>query len=96
MSDAMREIRSAAFPPQLRLPRGVLKTLSYSLMHLSVAMSVAYLLTGSWKAALAIGLIEPAVQTLAYTFHERAWVRAGAAQGGSPACGHRYRCAPQT
>ncbi|WP_019960510.1 DUF2061 domain-containing protein [Woodsholea maritima] len=52
-----------------------LKTLSYSVMHLCVAMSVAWMLTGNLKAALAIGLIEPAVQTVAYTCHERIWAR---------------------
>ena len=54
----------------------VFKTVTYSLMHLTVAMTVAFLLTGSWHAALAIGLIEPLVQTAAYTLHERAWARA--------------------
>ena len=58
-----------------RLPRGVLKTISYSVMHLCVAMTIAYILTGNIKAALAIGLIEPAAQTLAYTLHEKAWAR---------------------
>ena len=38
-----------------------------------VAMAVAYAVTGSLAAALAIGLIEPAVQTVAYFFHEKAW-----------------------
>lgn len=51
------------------------KTVTYSLMHLSVAMTVAFVLTGSWQAALAIGLIEPLVQTAAYMLHERAWAR---------------------
>ncbi len=55
------------------LPRPALKTLTYSLMHFTVAISVAFALTGNWKAALAIGLIEPLVQTAAYTLHERAW-----------------------
>jgi len=36
---------------------------------------VAFALTRNWHAALAIGLIEPAVQTIAYTFHERLWAR---------------------
>jgi len=57
------------------MPMPALKTLTYSLMHLTVAMTVAFLLTGSWHAALAIGLIEPLVQTAAYTLHERAWAR---------------------
>ncbi|MFN7163305.1 MAG: DUF2061 domain-containing protein [Hyphomonas sp.] len=59
------------------LPRPALKTLTYSLMHFTVAISVAYALTASWQAALAIGLIEPLVQTIAYTLHERAWERPG-------------------
>jgi len=62
------------FPP---MPRPALKTLTYSLMHFAVAISVAFALTGSWKAALAIGLIEPLVQTGAYALHESAWAKAG-------------------
>ena len=59
------------------MQRQTFKTMTYSLIHLGVAMTIAFLLTGSWHAALAIGLIEPMVQTLAYTLHERAWSRAG-------------------
>lgn len=55
--------------------RSAAKTATYALMHLGVAMSVAYLLTGNWRAALAIGLVEPLVQTVAYALHERAWSR---------------------
>lgn len=51
------------------------KTCSYGLMHLVVAMTVAYLISGSWQVALGIGLIEPLVQTFAYTFHEEVWSR---------------------
>ncbi|WP_160681407.1 DUF2061 domain-containing protein [Parapontixanthobacter aurantiacus] len=54
-----------------------MKTASYALMHLVVAIAVAYALTRNWQAALAIGLIEPLVQTFAYYFHDRAWNRAG-------------------
>lgn len=53
------------------------KTLSYSLMHLSVAITVAYGLTRDWRAALAIGLIEPLFQTVAFAVHERVWARIG-------------------
>lgn len=63
------------------MPRPALKTLTYSLMHFIVAISVAFALTGRWKAALAIGLIEPLVQTGAYALHENAWAKAGRAQG---------------
>ncbi len=53
----------------------MLKTLTYGAMHLTVAIAVAFALTRNWHAALAIGLIEPVVQTIAYTFHERLWER---------------------
>jgi uncharacterized membrane protein len=56
-------------------PRHAIKTASYAAMHLGVAMLVAFALTRSWQAALAIGLIEPFVQTFAYALHERAWAR---------------------
>lgn len=53
--------------------REIRKTASYSLTHLTVAVAVAYALTQDWRIALGIGLIEPAVQTMAYALHERAW-----------------------
>lgn len=52
-----------------------LKTGSYSLMHLTVAIAVAYVITQDWRAALAVGLIEPMVQTLAFFLHDRLWSR---------------------
>lgn len=52
-----------------------LKTGTYATMHLLVAMAVAYVLSGSWRLALGIGVIEPAVQTLFYSLHERLWGR---------------------
>ncbi|MCR5877906.1 DUF2061 domain-containing protein [Phenylobacterium sp. J367] len=53
------------------------KTVSYSIMHLFVAIAVAYALTRDWRAALAIGMIEPVFQTLAFMVHERVWERIG-------------------
>lgn len=55
--------------------RQVLKTTTYALMHFVVAVGVAYGLTRNWQVALGIGLIEPIVQTVAYTIHERVWER---------------------
>ena len=57
------------------MPRLALKTVTYGLMHLTVAIAVAYALTRDWRVALAIGIIEPMVQTVAYALHERAWTR---------------------
>lgn len=53
----------------------VKKNLSYALMHLCVAFAVAYMLTGNLSAALAVGIIEPFFQTIAYHFHEKFWNR---------------------
>ena len=49
------------------------KTASWSLVHMIVAIAVAYALTQNWRAALAVGLIEPVFQTIAFALHERAW-----------------------
>jgi uncharacterized membrane protein len=57
------------------MPRALIKTLTYSLMHLAVAITVAYALTGNLAIALGIGMIEPLVQTVAYSIHERIWER---------------------
>jgi uncharacterized membrane protein len=56
----------------------VCKSLTYGGTHLVVAIAVAFAVTRDWRAALAVGLIEPVVQTIAYTLHERAWAKAGA------------------
>lgn len=58
-----------------RLQRAALKPLTYSIMHLCVAVGVAFALTGDWRIALGVGLIEPIVQTGAYVLHEEAWAR---------------------
>ena len=49
------------------------KPVTYSIMHLTVAISVAYALTRDWRIALGVGVIEPMVQTVAYMLHEKAW-----------------------
>lgn len=68
--------------------RIVAKTASWSLTHMTVAIAVAYALTRDWRAALAVGLIEPVFQTIAYALHERAWTkglrRRGAAAKAEP------------
>lgn len=53
------------------------KTASFALVHFCVAFSVTYLLTGSWVLGGMVALIEPAANTVAYFFHEKAWERIG-------------------
>ena len=50
-----------------------MKTLTFALTHFSVAFSVAYLLSGSFLVGGMIALVEPAINTVAYTIHERIW-----------------------
>ena len=57
------------------MARMTIKTTSYGVMHFVVAVLVAYVVTGSWAAAIGIGLIEPAIQTIAYAAHEKVWAR---------------------
>lgn len=52
-----------------------LKTISFAIIHFSVAFNVAYLLTGSWLVGGVMALIEPSINTCAYYFHEKVWQR---------------------
>jgi uncharacterized membrane protein len=63
----------ASKPRQESAMRIAAKTASWSLVHMTVAIAVAYALTRNWQAALAVGLIEPLFQTVAFALHERAW-----------------------
>ena len=61
-----------------RLRPAALKPVTYSLMRLCVAISVAFALTGDWRIALGVGLIEPIIQPGARMLHEKAWSRVAA------------------
>lgn len=71
------------------MSRTLLKTLTYGLMHLTVAVIVAFALTRDWRVALAVGIVEPIVQTLAFAIHERLWARGGEVRA-APVCGHQH------
>jgi len=53
------------------------KTITFAACHFSVAFSVAYLLTGNIGVSSLLALVEPACNTVAYYFHEQAWLRFG-------------------
>lgn len=55
--------------------RLIAKTMSYGVVHVGVASTVAYVLTGNWAIALGIGLLEPLVQTVIFPLHEYLWER---------------------
>lgn len=51
----------------------MLKTLSFAAVHFTVAFTIGYLLTGSVLIGGTLALVEPACNTVAYYFHEKAW-----------------------
>ncbi|MGD8566663.1 MAG: DUF2061 domain-containing protein [Gammaproteobacteria bacterium] len=51
------------------------KTVSFAIVHFTVAFTVGYLMTGSVMVGGAIALIEPMINTVAYYFHELVWKR---------------------
>ncbi len=53
----------------------LMKTGSYYLLHMVVAATVAYAVTGNFWAAMTLSILEPTVQAVAYFFHERMWTR---------------------
>ena len=67
--------------------RTLMKTCTYALMHFSVAILVAFALTRNWHVALAVGIVEPLVQTFAFAIHERLWSRTPEVKALS-LCGH--------
>jgi uncharacterized membrane protein len=73
------------------------KTLSFAVVHFSVAFGVGYLLTGSILVGSLLALVEPTINTVAYHFHEKVWKRIEArrARGGAPGLqgfpGHPWR-----
>ena len=51
------------------------KTLTFALMHFAIAFAVAWLMTGSLVVGGAVALVEPAVNSVAFFFHEELWQR---------------------
>lgn len=49
------------------------KTFSYYIMHITVAMLVAYAVTRNFWMAVTLSLLEPTVQAFAFFFHEKVW-----------------------
>ena len=72
------------------MSRAAVKTLTYALMHIAIAIAAAYAITRSWQTALAVRMIEPLVQTVADTIHERVWARAGRASKPAFGPGHAH------
>jgi len=51
------------------------KTMTFATLHFGVAFSVGYALTGSALVGGTIALVEPAINTVVFFFHEKAWLK---------------------
>ena len=49
------------------------KTITFACLHFTAAFTVTYLLTGSAVIGGLVALVEPAVNTVVFYFHERVW-----------------------
>lgn len=57
----------------LKGDQSLLKTITFAITHFIVAFSVAFLLTGDLIIGSLIAMVEPAINTVAYFFHEKIW-----------------------
>jgi uncharacterized membrane protein len=60
----------------------MIKSLTFGVLHLGIAFTVSYALTGSVAIAGAITLVEPVVNTVAHYFFDRWWERRARARPG--------------
>lgn len=53
----------------------MIKTATFAVMHFSIAFGVTWALTGDIVVGGLVALVEPAVNTVAFYFHEKVWKR---------------------
>ena len=62
----------------------LIKTFTYLAVHLTVAFTIGYIITGSVQIAGLITLIEPCANAVAFFFHEKIWKRILARRAALP------------
>ncbi|KEF30752.1 MAG: DUF2061 domain-containing protein [Gammaproteobacteria bacterium] len=55
--------------------QSLVKTITFAITHFTVAFTVAFVLTGDIIVGGLIAMVEPAINTVAYFFHEKIWSR---------------------
>lgn len=53
----------------------MIKTMTYASLHFTIAFTVAWWLTGDLLVGGLVALVEPAINSVAYFFHEKVWHR---------------------
>ncbi len=51
------------------------KTASFAIIHFSIAFTVTYMLTGDAFIGGLMATVEPTINSVAYFFHEKVWLR---------------------
>ncbi|RTZ14332.1 DUF2061 domain-containing protein [Vibrio aquaticus] len=64
------------------------KTTSFAIVHFSVAFGVVYLMTGDAFVGGVMAAIEPTINTVAYYFHEKVWLRKQDSHSSNWMCAH--------
>lgn len=59
------------------MARTLIKATSFATLHFAVGFGVTYALTGDMLIATGVALVEPAVNTIVFFFHEWAWQSLG-------------------
>lgn len=67
----------------------MIKTMTYTAMHFAIAFLVAWLLTGDVLVGGLVAMVEPAVNSVAYFFHEKVWAAHQRRKGASLKGAHR-------
>lgn len=49
------------------------KTMTFTVMHFTIAFGVAWALTGDVMIGGLVAMVEPAINSVGYIFHEKAW-----------------------
>lgn len=60
---------------RIHTPNPLVKTVTFAIVHFTVAFAVGYALTGSVVVGGAIALVEPMANTVAFYLHEKVWAR---------------------
>jgi uncharacterized membrane protein len=73
----------------------MIKTVTFTAMHITIAFTIVYLMTGSVMVGGAVALVEPLCNSVGYFLHERLWdrvrsTRRPASPGGAVGSGQAY------
>lgn len=73
-----------------------MKTITFAIMHFTIAFGVAFALTGDLVVGGLVALVEPMVNTVGYAVHERVWRRIGGRRAAAKVGGFHAHMAGQS